>query len=954
MSGTSIASSEHVADYYHDVSYGQLVVESTVHDQVVKLPRDMGYYGDDDLFSERGTELIWNAVTGADDDVNFGDYTGLAIIHSGPGQETDINRDSEEQIWSAFFPANLLAFVLEDTLGVVPGIPTNDLDESGETVYVQGAALLPETETQDGWRFGLMGVYTHELGHVIVGWPDLYDTTPDSPSQGSGAFCLMAAGTWNGNGFVPGEPNVWSRYYAGWLDPVTNDDAPDGGRLVNLSYIQEDAPSPDDTLAVRVPISADEYFLIAARQPDPNDNARFDWNRRDENDVAFNFWQDSFVGSEFDYFTPNLIPAAPTNEYREAEGLYIWHIDDSVVRFGFPFNIVNGDPHHMGIDLEEADGLQDLEYDAFSILSFGSPDDAWRPGTAVEFGPDTEPSTAASFGAPSRIRIHDIGTPGEDGISFRISFVEGSEAASVVSGFPVTLPALAADTQPVAQDLDGDGTPEFALAGEMGELILLDVDGNRVDGGIGLDEAPAASPIIADVDDDGAPEVVMLGRGGELSTFALAGAATREATVMLDSVRAGGLTVAAGQVLVTTDDPGVDSLDVPLELIDFANGGTRTTIRTPGAAYGAPAATDRWAVVSGRFGGLWTIDLNGDADQRDRAIFEPSVAFGPATIALLGGEQRIVVHAGDGQLASLRLDADTGALSMVEGWPVAVGGPSRGAVSVGDVNADGFAEILVAGTSGSIHVLNHNGVPLAGFPKSFDVPLDTFFDLSAPHPAPLAADVDGDGGLDLIPVFADGRTFALEAAPGDARTLRGWPLQAGAATVPIVGDFDGDGRTDVFTIERGLGSREDDVLPTRAVRWALDSPYRSHPAQWTMYRGAPDGNPVRSTTGSSVPTDVAAVSEVYCQPNPARADGTRFHYRLAADVTDVRITIYDAAGAEVRQLTGTAFGGVNNLVAWDGRTEGGAAAAPGLYVYRVEARGASGTEVELGKLALVR
>ena len=40
----------------------------------------------------------------------------------------------------------------------------------------------------------------HELGHLLFGFPDLYD--PDGTSEGIGDWCLMSGGSWNGGGDI--------------------------------------------------------------------------------------------------------------------------------------------------------------------------------------------------------------------------------------------------------------------------------------------------------------------------------------------------------------------------------------------------------------------------------------------------------------------------------------------------------------------------------------------------------------------------------------------------------------------------------------------------------------------------------------------------------------------------------------------------------------------------------
>ena len=60
-----------------------------------------------------------------------------------------------------------------------------------------------------------IGVCAHELGHLLFGFPDLYDT--DDTSEGIGNWCLMAGGSWNGGGDVPAHPSAWCKANQGWV-----------------------------------------------------------------------------------------------------------------------------------------------------------------------------------------------------------------------------------------------------------------------------------------------------------------------------------------------------------------------------------------------------------------------------------------------------------------------------------------------------------------------------------------------------------------------------------------------------------------------------------------------------------------------------------------------------------------------------------------------------------------
>ena len=55
-----------------------------------------------------------------------------------------------------------------------------------------------------------IGTFVHETGHLIFGWPDLYDY--DSDSRGAGSFCLMS-GQHSKN---PQPPNAHFRAGQGW------------------------------------------------------------------------------------------------------------------------------------------------------------------------------------------------------------------------------------------------------------------------------------------------------------------------------------------------------------------------------------------------------------------------------------------------------------------------------------------------------------------------------------------------------------------------------------------------------------------------------------------------------------------------------------------------------------------------------------------------------------------
>ncbi|HWN80667.1 MAG TPA: hypothetical protein VNM87_01085, partial [Candidatus Udaeobacter sp.] len=162
-----------MGQYWNQVTYGQLVVRTTVTNDVYRLPETQAYYGDDQLFAERQTLFLRDAVQAADPDYHLPDFDVQIAVHAGNGQEADVSGDSPEQLWSVFAPFDVLQAYLPDSTAS-QGIATDDLVD-GEPYFVQFALVLPELESQDydenftpprPYIFGLTGVYAHEFGHA--------------------------------------------------------------------------------------------------------------------------------------------------------------------------------------------------------------------------------------------------------------------------------------------------------------------------------------------------------------------------------------------------------------------------------------------------------------------------------------------------------------------------------------------------------------------------------------------------------------------------------------------------------------------------------------------------------------------------------------------------------------------------------------------------------------------
>ena len=825
---------------YLQMSGGQVAIDWEIAPRVYRLPRPLTYYGLDDSVATREAALCRDAVQAADPDMDYSRFNTFLLFHAGPGQEADINNDSPEQIWSVFFRQMDFGYWL-DAPDAEFGIRTQDTDADGDTVYVPNMVVVPESESQDGYVFGLQGVVAHEFGHRF-GLPDLYDTTgPEgfifADSQGIGAFGLMGAGIWNDDGFFPAEMCAWSKFYVGWIRPtVLRPEAAGGERLVTLDAIE--LARRDG--AVRIPLGGDEYFLIANRLHDYDRDGVFDFH--DVNgDSTFQFWIDDYENTEFDWYLPQFLTGDAEPGF-DGSGLLIWHIDESIIREYLPYNMVNADARHKGVDLEEADGIQDLDKLVFAYEAFGDPRDSFWSPNAVEFTPFSVPNTDGYFGARSGIWITDVSEPGTT-MTFRLRFDAGEGDGAFRAGWPVELPGRAGDFQPIVGDLDGDRVQEIAVAVTdstgLGGVFLLDPDGSSHfpphDQMHPLTWGRLRSEpilVILDPQHDTTPALVWV-TGDTLLAMTGSGAyltadGTRSATPapffrlgldpgrirlsaedldghdkrpeILVSVPSSG---ASGWVNVTAVSyvPGVGT--APMALVsyegearlphvmadlDTLDNGLReivTSVRTEAGgflgvgllslfpighqyltsawiysegdsvAFTAPVAGDLdrdgmdEIVVGDSEGYVHAFDLVVDSgDRKDKNEFPTAGAgFPPPEVSPQSG-------ASSPRRAASALDADNEHFAELRGWPVRIGTLADDALSLGDVDGDGFLEVLAFGPGNRLVAINYNGTPVLSLPVG--VPAEDRF--TQPFLSPLALDLVGGTEPELLLPLPDDYT----------------------------------------------------------------------------------------------------------------------------------------------------------------------------------------------------
>ena len=289
-----------------------------------------------------------------------------------------------------------------------------------------------------------------------------------------------------------------------------------------------------------------------------------------------------------------------------------------------------------------------------------------------------------------------------------------------------------------------------------------------------------------------------------------------------------------------------------------------------------------------------------------------------------GTPQQPVCATGGPQLFVRGLDRVWGFCSdgsPLPGWGEPLGDTLVSGLGAGDVDGDGFPELITQTTRSGVMFLNRGGRPSPGWPKR-----STSEELASAA-APIAADVRGFGVPDIVSLNGSGMLTSYNA---QGTMPPGWPLGtgAGASGSPLVTDFAaGDNSIEIVAPDH-LGKLYAFEFPT-ATTSQTASP-------WPMLGGDAGRSsvlPSARTTAAPAPSAGPLVKGSFkVFPNPARRSPVSFAYTLT-EPSRVEFEILDTSGHSVASFTRDGVQ-ADNVVVWQ---PGNATA--GLYLARVKFTG---------------
>ncbi|MFC1718035.1 FG-GAP-like repeat-containing protein, partial [Candidatus Poribacteria bacterium] len=332
---------------------------------------------------------------------------------------------------------------------------------------------------------------------------------------------------------------------------------------------------------------------------------------------------------------------------------------------------------------------------------------------------------------------------------------------------------------PILSDLDGDGDTELVVQGELSGGSYFYICAWHYDGALveGFPVSILAAnrygkekielfPVVGDVDSDGYAEIACTFRTRKVYLLHHDGRIAEGFPVQLRAF------AASSPVLYDIDGDG------RLEIIVALTNGEVDVLRGDGTQLdGFPAF-----IHSGS----------------ETAFVPPTVAVGDVDG---DGQPEIVV-------SLLQLDGSLGEYAILEHDGSRVGSSlievphtSLFPPSLGDLDNDSHAEIVVVSEEKNIYVLNHKGILIAGFPTRTKREITS---------SPVLGDINGDGSLEIVTTTLD----YVHAWHRDGTNVNGFPIYVrGRNSYPVLVDMDGDGRNEIIFSNNGIRAYHHDGSP---------------------------------------------------------------------------------------------------------------------------------------------
>ena len=917
---------EFVKNYYQKVSGGKLPVVYAVLPDTFSVSKTMRNYSPANNSSDFTnvadfSKEVWNLADAKYPAFNFGGYNVFIIFHAGVGRDVTLpgSLGTEKDIPSIYLGLNALKEIYGDNFN---GFPV-----SNNNFSISNSIIIPETESRELSSVGGEILFEISINGLLaasvasyLGLPDLFDT--ETGLSAIGRFGLMdGQSIFAYNGLFPPEMSAWEKMYLGWLTPLT---LSPGDYKINLTTNQAAALS--DTVAVKIPISSTEYYLVQNRNRDAHadgaiikyisNGTSFTRTLYKDTTGFYSYDTDSLQGvvtdvDEFDWAVPG-------------SGILIWHIDENIINQNIADNKINVDKENRGVDLEEADGIQDIGEKFQDILGDvfvgeGGPEDLWFQGNDSKFyenkfSKDTRPKSITNSGANSLITISNFSSIANK-MSFNVVYgdsivkpifsnqlnlvTSNNSLTSITNGF-----ALLNDSSLVILNLNGEQVNTFQSFSNFKTAAYSENGSQYIIGAIG-------STLNVYVNDGNSVKVNQFNVGEKITAPPVVFVkSVNQYQILLGTISGKLLTYSSGSISVNPQLIETKSIASEPIFKIAADGDQFFSVLTATKVIDKNEKEYNYALA-----GDTHINKNLGLNESSLSNIDLSLTQDKA------GNYLSILRYGNGLVEVISNGIN------VAKFDTKLSDRSN-TFALTDLKNDG-SNYIVYTNGNKIEAKNIYGASADNFP--FSDPLGIGF-----VGQPVAADFEGDNRSEIIAATSDGRIFAIDGGTG--KVVDDFPVSVGKPLAATPTIFTSNGKIALAVINN----------QNYFSAWTISS---------TPGRGFWDeanGNTLNSSFLSSAKSDNQTTeffptNRAYNYPNPVYGGETQIRYYVSEN-SKINIKIFDLAGDFVAELNAAAAGGTDNETTWNvGNIQSG------VYLARIEAVSESGkTEQNIIKIAIVK
>jgi hypothetical protein len=750
---------------------------------------------------------------------------------------------------------------------------------------------------------------------------------------------------------------------------------------------------------IKVPLSSTEYYLIENRQFVPFKTDYYEVTTEDNvysypvydtvhSSVMFMLWDSLCADDKCEHiiYNSNKTKGIITNTSSfdiglPGFGVCIWHVDEKVINQKMEYNGINNNINRRGVDLEEADGIEDIGVELSNLIStiylYGGPEDFFphKDFKKNQYVNKLTPYNYHPEGSNTdRFFSTHTNTGGYTGITIEVdTFPSASKMHEYANtsawqmGLLEKIGVFAADSfkiivkwalsqgfwpQPIGsfsgpKNLASIDSTIYTIS-NSGVIIGFSHDGDtgRAFSDSTLHARGYRNPGTPSV--SGKSLVFVSDTLGTSGRRFLHRFNTADTTDTL-------LAVLSGQSVTTSVSAIGDTFFLGTSagrLFKIAAGVRDSLTLPPGKSVSAIACdTQRLYAVCGNAvfkvsRASWSVT----ASQTLPALNAGRIKMAVGDIAQNRQGLEIVMNDTRGNVVLL----DSG-LTMLTGWPVKIEASGAVPPALGDVDGDRLLDIVIPGKN-KIYALNYTGTHLTRWPHIVakrDSTPDGPASVGQFTAAASLSDIDGNGDMEVFVPAPNGNLMILD---GDARAFE---FTAGAKVMDRKLSFGGlPGPSclvkNIDTDSAAGVSEHIEIFVQNTEGWVSGFNIRLSGRESTAW--STEGGGLSRTfvyAGPLLPYSEDAgdigIDTLFTYPNPTRTGNLVVKYKLSKSARKVRLKLFNAAGDLVMKkdnLPGSAL--------WSHYPVSLKKIAPGMYMLKLEAQARGGSAFKFTKVGILK